>query len=254
MDMSYIARLALFLCRAAQFWPIASPRAKFQMHALGVAFDSYLQDERTAEAAALVPQYLRLVRTVYGPNPQGRVGAVCMSRQVDFGRILHAAGGTEEGSALVKQCVDWFKQHPPEEDAVWGACLLNLGGVLVHLQQPQEAIEWLEEASQLWRRVHGPDSYEVAQCQNNLGVAYQDLGQLDAAERAQREALRLNELAAEHGRGVAIALNNLSATLNKGSNSRCGLSSLFRTMRNCAATCSIPWPVTMKRLVNSINR
>ena len=125
------------------------------MHAFGVAFDSCL------ETATLITQYLKQMVVVYGLHPQGAPGAVCMSRMADFGRILYSVGESEKRSALVQQSVDWFNHHPPEEASVWGACLLNLGVALVQIQQSHQAIEWLEQACKLRRRVHGPDSMRL---------------------------------------------------------------------------------------------
>ena len=213
--MYNLGRFAIVLHHLAIGWPIPKQRDRLRLFLLGGAIDCFTYCDRETQICLWIPTYLALSEQIHGPNPQGETGAVAMTRQAQMGSALWRISASADALRKFEDSLTWFKNNQPEASFIWASCVMNIGGDLLALKRFEEAAEWLESAAQLRRVVHGPDSFEVAQCQNDLGVVYQELGRLDLAEVAGREALRLHEKNIPGGVGATKALINLAETLLK---------------------------------------
>lgn len=211
----HLGRCLIALYHLAIGWPIPKQRDRMRLYLLGAATDCFTYCDRETEICRWVPTYLALSREVHGPNPGGEAGAVVMGRQAQLGVVLWRISASEEGLGQFESALQWFQNNRAEATVVWAACIMNIGGDLLALNRLEEAAEWLQQAANLRRAIHGPDSFELAQCLNNLGVVYQELNRLEAAEAAGREALRLHERNSPGGVGATKALVNLAETLLK---------------------------------------
>ncbi|MBL8213508.1 MAG: tetratricopeptide repeat protein [Bryobacterales bacterium] len=191
--MRWFASLVLLLFRFLRFWPVGSQRLRWQLHCLDLAIDVYHYDGLDEHVTALMPAYLDFHAQVHGDAPGDDAGAALTNRLVIFGRILIQAGHHDRGEDLLARAVAFFGgPGPAPPTRVWASGLFDLGGVFLELHRMEEALPWLEKALELRTAVHGADSFEVAQCHNNLGYCLNRLSRFDEAEGSILEAIRLH--------------------------------------------------------------
>jgi len=68
-------------------------------------------------------------------------------------------------------------------------CAANLGALYIHLKQPDDAIQWLERASDYSKAINKSSSHIVALI--NLAEVYRDRGNLDKSAHLLQESIRL---------------------------------------------------------------
>lgn len=191
--MRWFASLVLLLIRFLRFWPVRAQRLRWQLNCLDLAIDVYNYDGLDEHVTALMPAYLDFHARVHGASAGGGPGAALTNRLVIFGRILIQAGHVERGEELLARAVAFFSgPEPAPARRVWTSSIFDLGGAYLQLNRMGEALPWLEKALQLRTALHGADSFEVAQCHNNLGYCLNRLGRFDEAEGSILEAIRLH--------------------------------------------------------------
>ena len=105
----------------------------------------------------------------------------------NIGLIYESSAKPEEALAAYRKAIDWQEgsERPSEQP------YLNLGNLLITLEQPAEAIAPLEKAVAL--------AGNNSQCRLRLGTAYLRVGRLKEAQAQLEEAVRLDpEDAAAH--------------------------------------------------------
>jgi tetratricopeptide (TPR) repeat protein len=113
---------------------------------------------------------------------------------VNLGNARRAAGDASNAAEAYQRASELDPRSP---DAANG-----LGVVLVQQRRPGDAIPWFERALRT-----SPDFVEA---RLNLGIAYQENGQLDRAREAYREVLARAERSAPERRAAADLLRSLA--------------------------------------------
>lgn len=208
------ATLLRWLNRAAAWWPVPAQRERMRLSGLNLQIDSQLTQNSTQEAFRSISDYLALAHRMQraGRLSPGQQLEVTL-RQAELASILCENGRPDQGSPLLDQALLAFRGYTGAADPFLGACLLNLGGALLRAGRPGESVGWLAEAKDLRTRLHGPDSPEVGQCHTNLGIAYQEIGELPEALEELEQSVRIHAVHNEKSDDYAIALHNLGAIL-----------------------------------------
>jgi len=199
---------------AAAWWPVRAQREGLRLKGLNLQIDAELSENRTAEAFRTITRYLELARAL---EQAGRLSAgqrlEVTLRQAELASILCENGRPDQGGPLLDEALKDFRAYAGEADEFLGACLLNLGGALLRAGRAEESVGWLAEAKDLRCRLHGEQSQEAGQCHTNLGIAYQEMGELAEALEELEQSVRIHAALNAKGEDYAIALHNLGALL-----------------------------------------
>ncbi|MBL4636718.1 MAG: serine/threonine protein kinase [Kofleriaceae bacterium] len=95
-------------------------------------------------------------------------------------------------------------------DARRGDLMNNFGAILRRKGKYKEAKERIEQAIEIWEKVYGADSLQVAKAHNNLGNVLNDTGDFLEARKHHEKVLSIRQRSlGEKHPFVATALNNL---------------------------------------------
>ncbi len=198
----------------AAWWPVRAQRDRLRLTSLNLQIDSQLSENRTPEAFRTITRYLELAREL---EQAGRLSAgqrlEVTLRQAELASILCENGRPDQGGPLLDEALSDFRAYSGVADAFLGACLLNLGGALLRAGRAEESVGWLAEAKDLRCRLHGKRSQEAGQCHTNLGIAYQEMGELTEALEELEQSVSIHAAHNPKSDDYAIALHNLGALL-----------------------------------------
>ncbi len=135
---------------------------------------------RRKEAGAQFTRALAIEREVLGPGHEKLAHTL-----YSYGIFLNGARRWAEALAAFAEAQEIFGPHAYST----GHCLRYSGLSLLGLGQPAEAAARLTAAAEVYRRTLGTDHGEVYRAVADLGTARQRMGDLDAAERLQREGI-----------------------------------------------------------------
>jgi tetratricopeptide (TPR) repeat protein len=98
----------------------------------------------------------------------------------NLGLIAESSGKTEEALTAYRNAIAWQEGEKYQSEQPY----LNLGGLLITEERPEEAIAPLQKAVEL--------ASSNAQCKLRLGTAYMRVGRLAEAQKELEEAVRLD--------------------------------------------------------------
>jgi serine/threonine-protein kinase len=135
---------------------------------------------RREEAAVEFERALAIEREALGPR-HDKLAHTLFS----YGIFLNGARRYEEALAAFTEAQEIFG---PDVYST-GHCLRYSGLSLLGLERPAEAAERLTAAAELYRRTLGADHGEVHRAVADVGTARRRMGDLEAAERLQRDGI-----------------------------------------------------------------
>ncbi|MEM7587139.1 MAG: serine/threonine-protein kinase [Acidobacteriota bacterium] len=111
-----------------------------------------------------------------------------------FGVFEQAGPLVSEGvDVSLQEALDRSSQHlaagPPDEPRIHAALVSVLGEIYLELGQPEKALSWSRQAHRLHTELGGASSREAAVSLDTLGAAQRELGNLEQAEAAHRDAV-----------------------------------------------------------------
>ena len=134
-------------------------------------------------------------------------------RSLVFAEILVSQGNIYFQLADYDQAIPYFSQALSirKNHRYWegvGNVLLNLGNVYYYLDQNDRAIKSVREAM-VYYQMSKTDPLIVQEALNSLGVYYNEVGQLDSAQRYYQWCLELISLGNGTGRDSATVISNM---------------------------------------------
>jgi tetratricopeptide (TPR) repeat protein len=113
--------------------------------------------------------------------------------------------------ALLERSVGIFERVNGGDHPTVSTALSTMGGVLIQLERPADAIPVLERSLAIRAAFFGEDHPSVAPTLQNLGAAYRQTGQLDLAEARVTRALALMRTRKELDYAISAALSSLGS-------------------------------------------
>jgi len=147
-----------------------------------------LQLNRLDEAERLLDDLVERV-----PDPEtatNNLGFTILSAQSNLHR---QRGRFAQASEFARAALDWLDRHPRQRLNNRATALDHLAVALGNLNRQREALEVMEQLSELYLNLYGPGSTDRFRIINNMSGFYYALGDLDAAQAAQSEAFALIE-------------------------------------------------------------
>jgi len=127
----------------------------------------------------------------------------------DLGECLYMESQDSEAESLLRQSL----ALDPNPDAIRGNASNYLSLVLLRKEDLAEAEKLSEQSIEIMRQSEGPDSPSVAISRHNLAAVLREMGNLSAAETAERQNLEFWRRTNPGHSDVAYALNNLGLIL-----------------------------------------
>ncbi len=109
--------------------------------------------------------------------------------EVNLGNTYRTVGRADEAVELYRHALQVFETKHGPDNRMIGFTLLNLGGTLVELDRPQEALDALTGA----RKIIGDDHPASQKVAAGIGTAWRMLGEHDKARAAFGEAVEITE-------------------------------------------------------------
>ena len=105
-------------------------------------------------------------------------------------KFFHFSMG-EFDSALtyVDSAISIFREQLPKYNELIGKAYDDKSEILIGLDQPELAKEWCKMALSVKKKIFEPGHREISRCQNNLAIAYINLGLVDSALVIQKRCL-----------------------------------------------------------------
>jgi tetratricopeptide (TPR) repeat protein len=130
--------------------------------------------------------------------------------------VLVNLGNVYSHIGMVDKAIDNFtlalSMRGKMSDTNLAATLINLADLLIKQGKLEEAMDHLDEAIAILRRVHGEKSAHVAQALTEVGEIYRRQGKFDESEKVQNKALRYLRRGLGNGHiYVAMSLVQLAA-------------------------------------------
>ena len=122
--------------------------------------------------------------------------------------LARSAGDEPRATQLVHQALDMFRRGNALETAQAATCLTLSGALALH-DRPADARRDLERALATREHLLGPESAEVADTLNALGLVDRLQGRLKEAERSYRRALAIQRMQ-EPTAALGTTLHNLA--------------------------------------------
>ena len=136
--------------------------------------------------------YLRNIDLDQGQAPARKVAQIRTS-QAD---IYDALGESELAESLYEEALSIFSQHP--DPLLEAKTQVNYGGLLLRLARREEALNQIGRAREILEAYSGQDPHEsLGVLYNNLGKAYQDMGDLPSALEYYGKAVQIFEVIGE---------------------------------------------------------
>ncbi len=147
---------------------------------------------------------------------QERAGLLQVARFF-FGVFEQAGPWIAEGvDVSLKEALDRSSSHlaigPAGEPRIHAALVAVLGEIYLELGEPERSLRWSRQALDLHLALRGERSREAAASLDMVGAAQRELGNLDAAEQANRAALAV--LRQDSTAGARLLIQSLNHQVN----------------------------------------
>jgi CHAT domain-containing protein/tetratricopeptide (TPR) repeat protein len=161
---------------------------------------------KTAEAAPLAQEAVRLAETTFGPEHANTATALQKLGMADM-----TLGQYPEAKALLQRALTIREKTFGPEAAPLAEVLNGLGQLSYCEGQYSEAEALFKRALAIGEKVLGPELPDLAESLNDLGIIYDSQGRYAEAEQVYRRALAIREkvFGPEHA-SVAETFNNLA--------------------------------------------
>jgi eukaryotic-like serine/threonine-protein kinase len=127
----------------------------------------------------------------------------------DLGECLYMESKDAEAESLLRQSL----ALDPNPDAIRGNTSNYLSLVLLRKEDLAEAEQLSEQSIEVFRQSEGPESPSIAIARHNLAAVLREMGNLSAAETAERQNLDFWRRTNPGHSDVAYAMNNLGLIL-----------------------------------------
>ena len=127
------------------------------------------------------------------PEPEtatNNLGFTILAAQAHLDRQRGRFNGAAE---TARAALDWLDRHPRQRLNNRATALDHLAVALGNLNRTREALEVMEQLSELYLKLFGPGSTDRFRTINNMSAFHYALGDLDAAQELQSQAFALIE-------------------------------------------------------------
>ncbi len=169
--------------------------------------NSYMNSGIFEKALAQYQQALNINRKLFGEH-----SLPVADNLHDIGMVKHYQGKFTEADSFYMKSIELYETLGDAPTRRYAESLNDHGLLLLDISQMDEAVDWLQRSLSMFRQLGDQDNIAIGL--NNLGYAYDLMGEYENAEKIYRESLALNKkIYGEENIAVARNLNNLAAVL-----------------------------------------
>ena len=145
----------------------------------------WIRLERYDKALEFHQKALNIRKELYGDTTNPYIAMSFYNIGVIWDKLSEYNKALEFMKKSLKMRKDLYKDHPHEYTA---SSLNYLGVIYINLEKPEKALKYLEKSLEMKQQVYGASHREIANTLQNIGKAWESLGNIKKAKEYSKQA------------------------------------------------------------------